>query len=706
MDRINLGYSTKNIPIPAKKEYLQRLISSTEKFIKSIRWRTYFFLNPNKKPSKKETYGFTSTKTPPQIQELKEFEDGILHLVQNIEFKSTNKAFQKQLNQDIEKTKKGTRLLIPADKTTNFYKVKPDQYNKLLESNITKDYKKAPDNLETDILKEDKAIAEELKLDDRIYKTAKTEAFITLKDHKDNFNNNPKCRLINPTKSEIGRISKQILEKINTKIRTDTGINQWKNTKEVIDWYNSIENKSHNSFICFDVCEFYPSITEELLNKALKFAEEHTIITDQDKHIITQAKKSLLYNSNNPWCKKINSDFDVTMGSFDGAETCELIGLYMLSELKHLNIYVGLYRDDGLGVTNKPPREIEKIKKEICKIFNKHDLKITIEANKKSVDFLDITMDLRTGIFKPFMKANNTPLYVHKQSNHPPNILKNIPESINRRLSSISSNETIFNEAAPDYQQALKDSGYDYKLKYKPTTETTSNNTRSRKLKRKRNISWFNPPYSENVATNVGKKFLGLIDKCFPADHKLNKILNRNTVKVSYSCMPNMQQIISSHNKSILRKSKPQDITPNNCNCRASNPCPVAKNCLISGVVYQASITREDNQKIETYVGLTDCTFKNRYTQHNHSFRNIEKRYATTLSNYIWTLKENSIPFSTKWKILAKCSAFSTSSKKCNLCLREKYFIICKPDIASLNHRNELASECRHKKRHLLTGVT
>ena len=71
------------------------------------------------------------------------------------------------------------------------------------------------------------------------------------------------------------------------------------------------------------------------------------------------------------------------MGSFDGAETCEIIGLFILSQLQHIDINVGLYRDDGLAICNKTPREIENIKKEICRIFRKNSLSITIEANKK-----------------------------------------------------------------------------------------------------------------------------------------------------------------------------------------------------------------------------------------------------------------------------------------------------------------------------------
>ena len=187
----------------------------------------------------------------------------------------------------------------------------------------------------------DKNIATKLDLSDRIDTTANKESFITLKDHKPNFNNKPTCRLINPCKSEIGKISKQILQRINTKIIKSTNLNQWKNTDEVITWYNKVNNKSKSSFICFDVCEFYPSISEDLLNKALKFASTYDNISNEEINIITHAKRSLLFQQSTPWCKRSNSKLDVTMGSFDGAETCELIGLYMLSQVSHLNINIG-----------------------------------------------------------------------------------------------------------------------------------------------------------------------------------------------------------------------------------------------------------------------------------------------------------------------------------------------------------------------------
>ena len=175
--------------------------------------------------------------------------------------------------------------------------------------------------------------------------------------------------------------------------------------------------------------DFYPSITEDLLIKALSFSSEYDRITDKEKNIIIQAKNSLLFNENKAWQKKAEgSNFDVTMGSFDGAETCELVGSYLLSQLPtNIKRNVGLYRDDGLGAFGTTPKEIENIKKAICKTFNDHKLRLTIYANKKSINFLDVSFDLRSGTYKPYTKPNSVPLYVHRDSNHPPPILRQIP---------------------------------------------------------------------------------------------------------------------------------------------------------------------------------------------------------------------------------------------------------------------------------------
>ena len=92
------------------------------------------------------------------------------------------------------------------------------EHNKLLKENVTKTYKKAPEKLQKSINLEAKSIATNLKLSDRIEKLAEAPAYITLKDHKENFRSKPSCRLINPSKNEIGKISKIVLEKMSKKI--------------------------------------------------------------------------------------------------------------------------------------------------------------------------------------------------------------------------------------------------------------------------------------------------------------------------------------------------------------------------------------------------------------------------------------------------------------------------------------------------------
>ena len=209
-----------------------------------------------------------------------------------------------------------------------------------------------------------------------------------------------------------------------------------------------------------------------------------------------------------------------------------------------------------------------------------------------------------------------------------PHLSLNIPESINKRLSNISSNESIFDEAAPPYQEALKKSGYSYELKYKPQNKSDKNHSR----KRSRRITWFNPPYSENVATNIGKKFFHLLEKCFPPANKLHRLLNRNTIKLSYSCMPNVHNIISRHNKSTLAKTEPKpDDNARTCNCRDSDECPVENKYLTKGVVYQATVTRQDIMKNETEIGLKEKSFKTRFSAHKYTFNHEECRHATTL---------------------------------------------------------------------------
>ena len=396
--------------------------------------------------------------------------------------------------------------------------------------------------------------------------------------------------------------------------------------------------------------------------------------------------------------KKGDSNFDIGMGSFHGAECCELVGLFLLSLLQNLKLNLGLYRDDVLGVGTLTARQIEQKKKEICQIFKQQNLSITIEANHKVVNFLDVTLDLNSGIYKPYMKPNDTPLYVNKKSNHPPSIIKNIPAAVNKRLCQISANEAVFNEVIPPYQNALKESGYEYPLKYKQATDNNNN----KKRKRTRNITWFNPPYSENVSTNVGANFFKEMESCFLPCHPLYKIMNRNTIKLSYRCMPNMGQVLSRHNHKVVNQEQVQQ-TPPGFNCQGGLAvCPLNGACQTASLVYEATVTRLDNHIQETYTGLTERTFKIRYGEHKFDFRHQSKEHSSTLSTYIWKLKKQNIPYTISWQVITKSRSFDPTTRSCQLCLKEKYFIMFRPEGASLNKRRELYATCRHRLKPLL----
>ena len=387
---------------------------------------------------------------------------------------------------------------------------------------------------------------------------------------------------------------------------------------------------------------------------------------------------------------------------WDGAETCELVGTYLLNEIKCIipSSDVGLYRDDGLAVLNMSPREAENTKKKLCGLFTKLGLSITAEVNLKTTDFLDVTLDLGKREYKPYTKPNNKHLYVHKQSNHPPTITKQIPNSIQTRLSTISSNESVFNDAKPEYEQALREAGHHVDLTYKPNTP--SKNPTQTQRKRRRKVIWFNPPFSKHVSTNIGNLFLNLVRKNFKKTHPLRTICNRNTLKLSYSCMPNMNNIIKKHNNAILNRNTTTQT--NLCNCRDKNTCPLDGKCLTPNVVYEATVTTNaENCEVKKYIGMTGYPFKTRYHQHTASFRHSDKRHNTSLSKQIWKHKDEKTPYTLKWRILKQALPYSTSTDRCNLCNWEKYLIITANKAETLNARTELLAKCPHKRKFLLS---
>jgi len=170
-----------------------------------------------------------------------------------------------------------------------------------------------------------------------------------------------------------------------------------------------------------------------------------------------------------------------------------------------------------------------------------------------------------------------------------------------KQVSSISVNKGVFDAEAPIYNTALRNSGFTEEIQY---TED-SNSQPKRSWYRRREVLWFNPPWNAAVSTNVAARFLKLIDKHFDKQSPFDKNFNRQTVKVSYSCMPNMTSIISSHNRRVT--GAVEEHMEDGCNCRNGQA-----SCVLQGLCLTPNVST--HQECKEYIGLTSNTFKQRYT--------------------------------------------------------------------------------------------
>ena len=198
-----------------------------------------------------------------------------------------------------------------------------------------------------------------------------------------------------------------------------------------------------------------------------------------------------------------------------------------------------------------------------------------------------------------------------------------------------------------------------------------------------RKFIWFNPPYSLNVKTNIDKVFLKLVRKYFPRSHKLSKIFNLNTIKISYSSMPNVKNLIKQHNSKILNKDRDKIQRP--CNCRIKESCPLNGERLHKCVVYKVEVST--NTTYKEYHGVSEKVLKSRYNNHTQSFRNISYINDTELSKYLWTLKTNGIDYHLEWGIKSYASRYNCGSGRCDLCLTEKIIIVL-VDPSSIQQKN------------------
>ena len=269
---------------------------------------------------------------------------------------------------------------------------------------------------------------------------------------------------------------------------------------------------------------------------------------------------------------------------------------------------------------------------------------------------------------------------------------------VEKRLNELSSDEQQFNAEKQQYEEALKITGYKPHLMYKTNI---SEQPEQKKRHRGRKIFWFNPPYNSSITTNFGRDFLKLVDKHLSNNSVMKKFFNRNTIKISYSCMPNMSSVIASHNKKILGQSKEQ--LEAGCNCRKGTNCPLEGKCLTASLIYKATV--EVGQSTKYYIGQASTSFKTRYNNHKSSFKNQNHQKSTKLSGLVWKLKEEGQIYNIKWNIISLQPTFDPGSNKCQLCLMEKVMILESDPETTINKRNEIFTKCPHRKNHLLVNM-
>ena len=430
---------------------------------------------------------------------------------------------------------------------------------------------------------------------------------------------------------------------------------------------------------------------------ALDFAKQYTDISTSDIDLILHACKTVLTNKDSVWTKKNGEGlFDVPMGSFHGAELCDLVGLHLLHQLQEVLPVgmFGLYRDDGLSVVDiDTPSNLERLTKRIRSLMKSAGFDITIDAGSKSTNFLDVSLNMTRESFQPYRKPNSKIQYVHHESNHPPHILKGLPKMVQKRLSSLSIDKKAFDNTKEDYEAALMRSAYkESTLEFEePPPKPSTRNRRKRAI-------YFNAPFCTSVKTNIGREFFKILDRNFMTDHRYYKLFNRKTVKLSYSCMPNLKAIIQGHNRKLLENNN-SDLPDETCNCRNKKDCPLeGANCRQENIIYKATVSSSGDTK--EYIGSSGNSFKSRFSGHKTSFKYEKYRNNTRLSRYIWGLKDKGTPYNIKWSIVNRIGKRNGGAQRrmCLTCNLERLAIASADRKRTLNKRSELTGNCPHNQ--------
>ena len=189
MELYKLGYSKKNIPIPPQWEYMKNLLEKNNVLIKRMHWKAYFYLHNDSLYStqKDKHYRLIARCSSSHIPELKDLENDLVSLMQRIKFKKTFNRFQQVWKNDIRNINSSNDIIVSVDKTRNMSKMSHAKYDKLISNSITQNYRKAEDNISYAIATECRCLSQKHNKENHLPSTKLNPAFITIKDHKENY---------------------------------------------------------------------------------------------------------------------------------------------------------------------------------------------------------------------------------------------------------------------------------------------------------------------------------------------------------------------------------------------------------------------------------------------------------------------------------------------------------------------------------------
>ena len=197
----------------------------------------------------------------------------------------------------------------------------------------------------------------------------------------------------------------------------------------------------------------------------------------------------------------------------------------------------------------------------------------------------------------------------------------------------------MFNQAVGPYQEGIQKAGHKGVLTYTPRDNTPK--AQPKREPRKRQVTWFNPPWNCMLKENIGKVFSRALEKHFPKGHILHPIFNKHTVKLSYSTMPSMASKIGANNNKLEKDQNNKASVLNSCNCQKSRVCDWKGDCIKPGLVYTCTgrdpITGEE---IFNYIGMTGGPPKIRVSNHHSTFKYRSKIKNSTLAKQIWKMKD------------------------------------------------------------------